>query len=225
MTTRQRGVEAWRRGIEEILAQGKAQRGEALNAEMVRDIEEQEAENEEAEQAARMAAARRAEREQEADASHHFDVELLKRPLRGLAEEYGRRFPSASSPQTTAPEDNMTLDDIEVRSGSTVSDERSKGKNKGKNKTRMPAKPGQSEEEYYTTCEDRDFSDFRGRAEVIVSAVAAGGQPPSNPSSDGSSSDGFDDSVRIRVLPGHPSAGQLHRERLHDRKSQDFTDQ
>ena len=74
-----------------------AQRAKALNAEMVREIEEQEAEKEEAEQAARIAAARRVKREQEADMSHHSDVELLKRPLRGLAEEYGRRFPSASN--------------------------------------------------------------------------------------------------------------------------------
>ena len=155
MTERQRGVGAWRRGIEEILTQEVAQRAEALNAEMVREIEEQEAEKEEAEQAARMAAARRAEREQEADASHHLDVELLKRPLRGLAEEYRRRFPSASNPPATAPGDNMTLDDIEVKSGRTVRDERSKGKNKGKHKTKMRAKPQQSEEEYYTTCEDR----------------------------------------------------------------------
>ena len=72
----------------------------------------------------------------------------------------------------------MTLDNSGVKSGSTVSDERSKGKNKGKNRTKMHAKPQQSEEEYYTTCEDRDFSDFRGRAEVILSAVAAGGRPP-----------------------------------------------
>ena len=220
MTERQRGVEAWRRGIEEILAKEVAQRPEALNAEMVRDIEEQEAEKEEAEQAARMAAARRAEREQEADASHHLDVELLKRPLLGLAEEYGHQFPSTSNPSATAPEDNMTLEDIEVKSGSTVSDERSKGKNKGNNKTKMRAKPQQSEEEYYTTCEDQDFSDFRGQAEVIVSAVAAGGQPRSDLSSDGSWSDSTggrpgrspprrlqshsdesDDSVRIRVLP------------------------
>ena len=35
-------------------------------------------------------------REQEADISHHLDMELLKRRLQGLAEEYGRRFPSAS---------------------------------------------------------------------------------------------------------------------------------
>ena len=178
MTERQRGVEAWRHGIEEILAQEVAQRADALNAEMVREIEEQEAEKEEAEQAARMAEARRAEREQEADERHHLDVELLKRPLRGLAEEYGRRFRSASNPPATAAEDNMTLDDIEVKSGSTVSDERSKGKNKGKNKTIKRAKPQQSEEEYYTTCEDRDFSDFRGPADVIVSAIAAGAQPP-----------------------------------------------
>ena len=177
MTERQRGVEAWRRGIEEILAQEVAQRAQALNAEMVREIEEQEAEKEKAEQAARMAAARRAKREQEADASHHLDMELLKRPLRGLAEEYGRRSPSTSNPPATAPEDNMTLDDIEVKSGSIVSDERNKGKNKGKNKTKMRAKPQQSEEEYYTTCEDRDLSDFRGRVEVIVSAVAAGSVP------------------------------------------------
>ena len=243
MTERQRGLEAWRQGIEEILAQEVAQRAEALNAEMVREIEEQEAEKEEAEQAARMAAARRAKREQEADASHHLDVESLKRPLRGLAEEYGRRFPSASNPPATAPEDNITLDDIEVKSGSTVTDERSKGKNKGKKKTKMCAKPQQSEEEYYTTCEDRDFSDFRGPAEVIVSAVAAGGQPPSHQSSNGifldsmggrpgrlpsrgsrSHSGESDDSVRIRLLPGHPRAGRLDREQLHDRKSQDFID-
>ena len=243
MTERQRGMEAWRRGIGEILAQEVAQRAEALKAEMVREIEEQEAEKEEAKQAARMAAARRAEREQEVDASHHLDVELLKRPLRGEAEEYGRGFPSASNPPATASEDNMTHDDIQVKSGSTVSDERSKGKNKGKNKTKMRAKPQQSEEEYYTTCGDQDFSDFRGRAEVIVSDVAAGGQPPSDPSSDGSSSDSTggrpggspprrlrshsdesDDSVRIPVLPGHPRAGRLDREQLHDRRSQDFID-
>ena len=137
----------------------------------------------------------------------------------------------------------MTLDNIEVKSWSAVSDERSKGKNKGKNKTKMRAKPHQSEEEYYTTCEDPEFSDFRGRAEVIVSAVVAGGQPPSDPSSGGSSSDPkggrserlpqrisrshsaeSDDSVRIRVLPGHPRAGRLDREQLHDRKSQDCID-
>ena len=64
MTERQRGVEAWRRGTEGILAQEVAPRAEALNAELVREIEEQEAEREEAEQAARIAAARRAKREQ-----------------------------------------------------------------------------------------------------------------------------------------------------------------
>ena len=162
MTERKRGVEAWPRGIEGILAREVAQRAEALNAEMVREIEVQEAEKEEAEQAARMAAAQCAQREQEADASHQLDVELLKRPLCGPAEEYGRRFPSTSRPPATAPEDNMIPDDIEVKSGSTVRDERSKGENKGKKKTKMRAKPQQSEEEYYTTCEDRDFSDFRG---------------------------------------------------------------
>ena len=177
MTERQRGMEAWRSGIEEILAQKVAQRAEALNAEMVREFEEQEAEKAEAGQAARMAAARHAEREQEADTSHHLDVELLKRPLRGLAEEYGRRFPSASNRPATGPGDNMTLDNIEVKSGSTVSDERNKGKNQGKDKTKMRAKSGQSEEEYYTTCEDGDLTNLRGRAEVIVSAVAAKGQP------------------------------------------------
>ena len=72
----------------------------------------------------------------------------------------------------------MILDNIEVKSGSTVSDERSKGQNKGKNKTKMRAKPQQSGEEYYTRCEDRDFSDFQGRAKAILSAVAARGQPP-----------------------------------------------
>ena len=135
----------------------------------------------------------------------------------------------------------MTLDEIDVKSWSTVSDERSKGKNKGKNKTKMRTKLQQSEEEYYTMCEGQDFSDFRGRAEVIMSAVAAGGQPPSDLSSDGSSSDSrggrpgrlppgrlrshsdeSDDSVRIRVLPAHPRAGRLDREQLHDRKFQDF---
>ena len=184
MTERQRGGEAWQHGIEEILVQEVAQRAEALNAEMVRENKEQEAEKEEAEEATWMAAARPVEREQGADISHHLDVESLKHPLRRLAEEYRLRFPSASNPPATAPEDNMTLDDSEVKSGSAVSDERSKGKNKGKNKTKMCAKPQQSEEEYYTTCEDRDFSDFRRRAEVIVSAYAAGGQPQSNPSSD-----------------------------------------
>ena len=117
MTERQRGLEAWRRGIEEIHAQEVAQRAEALNAELVREIEEQEAEKEEAEQAARIAAARGSEREQGADAGHHLDVELLKHPLRDLAEEYGRRFSSASDPPATAPEDNMTLDDNESRVG------------------------------------------------------------------------------------------------------------
>ena len=115
MMERQSGVEAWRRWIEEILAQEMAQRAEALKPEMLREIQEQDAEKEEAERAARIAAARRAEREQEADASHHLDVELLRRPLLGLAEEYGRRFSSASNTPATAPEDNMTLDDIEGR--------------------------------------------------------------------------------------------------------------
>ena len=175
--------------------------------------------------------------------SQHLDVELLKRPPRGLAQEYGRGFPSASNSPATAPEDNMTLDDIEVKSRSTVRDERSKGKNKGKNKTKMRAKPQQSEEEYYTTCEDRDFSDFRGRAEVILSALVAGGQPPSDLSFDGSSSDSTggiprrspprrsrsysdesDDSLRIQVLPRHPRAAQLDRNQLRGRKSQDFID-
>ena len=137
----------------------------------------------------------------------------------------------------------MTLDDIEVKSGSTDSDERSKGKNKGKNKTKMRAKPQQSEEEYYRTCEDRDFSDFRGRAKVILSAVAAGGQPPSDPSSNESSSDSTggrsgrstprrprsqsdesDDSVRIRVHSEHPRAAQLDRDQLRGHKAQDFID-
>ena len=45
----------------------------------------------------------------------------------------------------------MTLDDIEVKSGSTLSNERGKGKNKGNNKTRMRAKRLQFEEEHYTT--------------------------------------------------------------------------
>ena len=83
----------------------------------------------------------------------------------------------------------MTLHNIEGKRCSTLREARSKGKNKGKNKTNMRAKPKQSEEEFYTTCEDRDFSDFQGRAEIIVSAVAAGGQPPSDLSSDGSSSE------------------------------------
>ena len=105
----------------------------------------------------------------------------------------------------------------------------------------MRAKLQQSEEEYYTMCEGQDFSDFRGRPEVIVSAVAAEGQPPSDLSSDGSSldstggrpkrlpprgsqshSDESDDSVRIRVLPGHPRAERLDQEQLHNRKSQGF---
>ena len=46
----------------------------------------------------------------------------------------------------------MTLDDVQVKTGSTLSDERSKGKTKGKNKTKTRAKPQQSEEENYTTC-------------------------------------------------------------------------
>ena len=193
-------MEAWRRGIEEILAQEVAQRGEALNAQMLREIQEKEAEKEEAEQAAKMAAARRAKREQQADTSHHLNLELPRRPLRSLAEEYRRPFPSVSNPPATAPEDNMTLDDIGVMSRSTVSDERSKGKNKRKNKTKVRAKPQQSEEEYYTTCEDLEFSDFWGRAEVNVSAVAMRGQPPSNLRSDGSSPDS------TRERPGRSSA-------------------
>ena len=166
-----------------------AQGDQAFNAKMVWEIEEKEAEKEKAKQPARMAAARRVRREQDAEMSNHLDEGLLKRPLRGLAEEYWRRFPSASNPPATAPEDNMTFDDIEDNSGSTVSDERSKGKNKGTNRTTMRAKPQQSEEEYSTTCEDRDFSDFRNRAEVSVSTVAVGGQPPSDSSSDSSLSD------------------------------------
>ena len=137
----------------------------------------------------------------------------------------------------------MTLDEIEVQVWSTVSDEGNKGKNKGKNKTKMRAKPQQSEEEYCMTSEDRDFSDFMARAEVIVSAVAVGVQPPNDLSSDWSSSestggrtgrspprrlqshsDKSDDSVRIRVHFGHPGAAQLDRDQIHGQKSQDFID-
>ena len=150
-----------------------AQRAKALNAEMVREMEQQEAEQEEAKGAARMAAALRAGREQEADMSHQLEVELLKCSLRGLAEEYGRRFPSASKLRATAPEENMTLDDIEVKRCSTLSGERGKGKNKVENQTKMRAKPEHSVEERYTTCEDRAFFDYRDVAEVFVSAVAA----------------------------------------------------
>ena len=127
--------------------------------------------------------------EQEDDTSHHFNVELLKRPIWGLAEEYGPRFPSVSNLAATATEENMILDDIEGTSGSTLSHKSGKWKNKGKNNTKMRAKPQRSEEEHYTTYEDRDFSDFRGQAEGFLSAVAPGGQPKSYLSPDGSSSD------------------------------------
>ena len=89
MTERQESVEAWRRGIEEILAQGVFEGAKGPNAEIVRDIAEQEREKGAAENMARMVAARRAESEQEADISHHLNVELLKRALWGLGEEYG----------------------------------------------------------------------------------------------------------------------------------------
>ena len=42
MTERQKGLAAWQPGIEEILAQEVAQRAEALNAEMLQEIEQQE---------------------------------------------------------------------------------------------------------------------------------------------------------------------------------------
>ena len=84
-----------------------AKRAEALNAELVPKIGDQEAEKEEAEQAARMEAAWRAERDQEADISLQLDVKLLKRPNQDLAEEYGHRLPSASNRQARAPEENM----------------------------------------------------------------------------------------------------------------------
>ena len=61
----------------------------------------------------------------------------------------------------------MTLDEIEVKRGCSLSDKRSKGKSKGKNKTNIRAKPVQSEEEHYTTCGDRKLSEFLGRAEVV----------------------------------------------------------
>ena len=41
--------------------------------------------------------------------------------------------------------------------------------------TFISGKPQQSEEEHYTTPEDREFSDFRGQAKVFMSAVVAGG--------------------------------------------------
>ena len=108
-------------------------------------------------QAAKMAAARRSEREQGRDMSHHWDVELLKCPLRGLAEEYGR-----GNARAPAPGENMTLDNIGVKNGITLGDETSKGKKKEDNKTKMRASPQESEEEYYTTCKDPDFFYFRG---------------------------------------------------------------
>ena len=129
-TESQKGVEARRRGIEEILAQEVSQRAEALDTEMVRDIEDKETQNEQAVQAARMAAAWPAEMEQEAETGHPLDVQLLKRPLRGLAEEYGQQFPSAWNPPAPAPEENMNLYNIEVKSGSTLRDGRNKEKNK-----------------------------------------------------------------------------------------------
>ena len=77
-----------------------------------------------------------------------------------------------------------------------------------------------------------------------MSAVAAEGQPPSDSRPGGSLSDSTgrrsgglpvtrsrshsdesDDSMCIRVLPGHPQAGRLDGKQLHDRRCQDFIDQ
>ena len=91
---------------------------------------------------------------------------------------------------------------------------------------KMRAKAEQSVEEHYTTCEDRDYSDFWNRAELLLSAMAAGGECPSDPSSDENSFDSVggrsarlpprrsqshshesDDRLRNQVLPQHPHGG------------------
>ena len=54
--------------------------------------------------------------EQQAEAGHHSDLELLKRLPRGLAEEYGRQYPFTSNPPAAAPEEKMILDEVEFKS-------------------------------------------------------------------------------------------------------------
>ena len=61
----------------------------------------------------------------------------------------------------------------------------------------MGTKPQQSEKGNYTTCDYQDCFDFRGHAEVFVSAVAAGSRPP-----DRSLSDSTVENQEDRLLEG-----------------------
>ena len=66
---------------------------------------------------------------------------ILECPPRGLAVQHGGPFPSASNAPGTAQEENMTLSNVEINSGSTLSDERSRERTNRRTRPRCVQSP------------------------------------------------------------------------------------